>query len=45
MNARKRVYSARVSRDYRVLGILRGETITWFWIGPHTEYELMLKRL
>ena len=45
VNARARVYSARVSRDYRVLGILCDDVITWFWIGPHAEYDQLLKRL
>ncbi len=29
------IYSARISRQYRALGVLRGDTITWFWIGKH----------
>ena len=45
INARSRVYSARISREYRVLGTLRGDTVTWFWIEPHSEYDQPLKRL
>jgi hypothetical protein len=37
------IYSVRVNGGYRVLGILEGETVTWFWIGSHTEYDQMLK--
>lgn len=37
------IYSARVSDDYRVLGLLEGDTVIWFWIGPHDEYERLLK--
>lgn len=37
------IYSARVSDDYRVLGLLEGNTIVWFWIGKHDEYERILK--
>jgi hypothetical protein len=37
------IYSARVSDGYRVLGELQGDTIVWFWIGKHEEYERMLK--
>ena len=39
------IYSARVSLDYRVLGWLENDIITWFWIGSHAEYDQMLKRL
>jgi len=38
------IYSARVSEDYRVLGLMEGDTIIWFWIGSHKEYERMLKQ-
>jgi mRNA-degrading endonuclease RelE of RelBE toxin-antitoxin system len=36
------LYSARVSRDYRALGVLEGDTIVWFWIGNHEEYDRLL---
>jgi hypothetical protein len=39
------IYSARISDDYRAVGVLRGETIVWFWIGKHEDYEELLKRL
>ncbi len=39
------LYSARVGDHYRVLGILEGDTITWFWIGSHEEYNKLLSRL
>lgn len=39
------VYSARVTDDYRVLGIVDGNAIGWFWIGKHEEYERLLKSL
>jgi len=31
--------SARVDLNYRVLGILRGDTVFWFWIGKHDDYD------
>lgn len=36
------MYSARVGLNYRVLGLLEGDTMTWWWIGPHDEYDRML---
>jgi hypothetical protein len=39
------IYSARVNLDYRVLGILDGEEIAWFWIGSHADYDKLLGRL
>jgi hypothetical protein len=29
------VYSVRISRDHRAVGILQGEGIIWYWIGSH----------
>jgi hypothetical protein len=36
------VYSARVSLGWRALGLLEGDTVTWFWIGSHADYEKLL---
>ncbi len=45
MHCTRPVYSARVNDDYRVLGVVEGDAIGWFWIGKHEEYERMLKSL
>lgn len=39
------IYSARVSLNYRVLGLLEAERIYWYWIGTHNEYDELLKRM
>jgi hypothetical protein len=33
------IWSVRVTRSYRAVGILEGDTVTWFWIGSHDDYE------
>jgi hypothetical protein len=38
------IYSVRVGIGWRALGILERQTITWFWIGSHAEYDKMLKK-
>lgn len=37
------LYSVRVSKGYRALGLLEGDTITWFWIGSHAEYDTQIR--
>ena len=37
------IYSVRIGRNYRALGALRGDTITWFWIGKHDIYDRLLR--
>ena len=36
------LYSVRIGTDYRALGMLKGNTVTWFWIGTHDDYEHLL---
>ncbi|MDA0737631.1 MAG: hypothetical protein O2999_00525 [Nitrospirae bacterium] len=39
VNRKEGIWSARITIGYRALGILDGDTITWFWIGNHQDYE------
>jgi hypothetical protein len=39
------VYSIRVGRKYRALGILEDGVMKWFWIGSHESYNELIKRL
>jgi len=39
------IYSARVDLDWRALGILKDDTIIWFWVGSHDEYDALLKKM
>jgi hypothetical protein len=36
------IYSVRVGRGWRALGLLEENTITWFWIGSHAEYDKLI---
>ena len=38
------VYSVRVSPDYRAVGTLEADTIVWFWIGSHADYDRLLSQ-
>jgi len=38
------VWSVRVSRNYRAVGVRDGDKIIWFWIGSHAGYEELLKK-
>ena len=39
------IYSVRIDRNYRALGLLDGDTIHWYFIGNHDAYERELKSL
>ena len=39
------IYSARISKNYRAVGQLDGDTVIWFWVGSHTDYDKLLGQL
>ena len=38
-------YSVRVGIGWRALGVRQDDTIVWFWIGSHAEYDRLLSEL
>jgi hypothetical protein len=36
------VWSVRIGLGWRALGVLDGDTITWFWIGLHADYDSLI---
>lgn len=38
------IWSARVGIGWRAIGSVEGDLVTWFWIGPHAEYDSLLRR-
>ena len=36
------IWSLRISLSQRAIGLLEGDTVIWFWIGGHDEYERSL---
>jgi hypothetical protein len=36
------LYAVRVGLGWRALGLLDGDTISWFWIGSHAEYDRLI---
>jgi len=39
------IYSVRIGIGYRALGLREEDQVYWFWIGPHAEYDDLLRRL
>ena len=38
-------YSARVGSGHRAVGGLEGDTVVWYWIGSHADYDKLLDQL
>jgi hypothetical protein len=39
VNQEERIWSVRITIAYRAVGVLDNDTVTWFWIGSHDDYE------
>ncbi|KPQ38022.1 MAG: hypothetical protein JWS08_18410 [Phormidium sp. PBR-2020] len=39
------IYSARINKNYRAVGQVDGDTVIWFWIGSHREYDKLLGQM
>ncbi len=39
------LWSARVGIGYRAVGVIEENTIIWFWIGSHADYDTLLRTL
>jgi hypothetical protein len=45
VHASEPVFSVRLIIGWRALGLLEGDTMYWFWIGSHADYERLLQQL
>ena len=39
------IWSVRITDNYRAVGQREGDSIVWFFIGTHAEYDALLARL
>ena len=45
IHGRDELYSVRVGIGWRAMGLLEQDTIHWFWIGSHSNYDKLIKQL
>jgi len=45
VSQRQPIYSVAIGIGYRALGLREADHVYWFWIGPHAEYDELLKHL
>ncbi len=41
----KPVYSIRIGISYRAIGVKEKNTMIWFWIGTHSDYNRLISKL
>jgi hypothetical protein len=39
------IWSVRIDRGWRAVGVLERDSVVWFWVGSHHDYEALLKNL
>jgi len=39
------IYSIRITKDYRAVGVQQNNEIIWFWIGSHSDYDKLMNQL
>jgi len=42
IHGHENLYSVRVGLGWRAMGLLDGNTISWFWIGSHADYDKVI---
>ncbi|MEM9155496.1 MAG: hypothetical protein AAGB13_10725 [Cyanobacteria bacterium P01_F01_bin.33] len=45
VHAKLPIYSVRIGKSYRAVGRVDGDTVVWFWVGTHAEYDKLLSHL
>jgi hypothetical protein len=42
IHSREEIYSVRIGIHWRAIGRLDDDTVTWFWIGSHADYDRLI---
>ena len=37
------IWSVRIGRHYRAVGVRDGDIIAWYWIGSHAAYDTLIR--
>ena len=45
IHSTKPIYSVRVALGWRAVGVRRGDSLVWYWIGSHADYEKLIARM
>ena len=45
IHSSKEIYSVKIGKGWKTLGLKREEKMVWFWIGSHADYDKLIKNL
>jgi hypothetical protein len=43
IHGREQIYSVRIGKGWRAVGLLEDDVVTWFWIGSHADYDDLIR--
>ena len=38
------IYSVRIGKNYRAVGVREDDDIIWYWVGSHAEYDKLIQQ-
>ena len=42
LEGEEQIYSARIGLDYRALAVINNDSVVWYWIGSHADYDRLV---
>lgn len=45
IHSEKPIFSVRIGRAWRAVGVRHEEYMLWYWIGSHAEYDKLVSQL
>jgi hypothetical protein len=45
IHTKRPIFSVRIGIHWRAIGVKEEETITWFWIGSHADYDKLVNSI
>ena len=42
VHSKKPIYSVRIGIHWRAIGVKENDTLIWFWIGSHADYDKLI---
>ena len=45
VHPKRPIYSVRIGMHWRAIGVKEEETLTWFWIGSHADYDKLIDEM
>ena len=45
IHSNRNIFSVRITKDYRAVGVIEKDEIIWSWIGSHSDYDKLINTI